>query len=141
MLDVAKQLAFGPRTVGSAAHQQTGDWISETLQVAGWQVEIQESIYQGQPVRNIIGKWGEGQPWIVLGAHYDSRLAADNDPDPQKHAQPVPGANDGASGVAVLMELARTLPDLLEISEPTRPTDTGLPTSQTDLVGILRLGR
>jgi glutaminyl-peptide cyclotransferase len=81
-------------------------------------VEIQESMFQGQPVRNIIGKWGQGDPWVVLGAHYDSRLVADHDPDPQKQYQPVPGANDGASGVAVLLELARTLPDQLTGTGP-----------------------
>ena len=46
----------------------------------------------------------------LLGAHYDSRMFADNDPDPANQTQPVPAANDGASGVAVLLELARTLP-------------------------------
>jgi Zn-dependent M28 family amino/carboxypeptidase len=46
----------------------------------------------------------------LLGAHYDSRIYADNDPNPANHNIPVPGANDGASGVAVLLELARSLP-------------------------------
>ncbi len=46
----------------------------------------------------------------MLGAHYDTRFFADHDPDESKRKQPVPGANDGASGVAVLLELARTLP-------------------------------
>ena len=49
-------------------------------------------------------------PQIILGAHYDTRMFADNDPDPAKRLDPVPGANDGASGVAVLLELARVLP-------------------------------
>lgn len=122
MQAAAVQLAFGPRTVGSAAHLKTGDWIAHTLRDAGWEVEIQETVYQGQPVRNIIGKRGAGAPWVILGAHYDSRLAADRDPDPQKLAEPVPGANDGASGVAVLLELARVLPGQLE-----NRIDSGLP--------------
>jgi Zn-dependent M28 family amino/carboxypeptidase len=46
-----------------------------------------------------------------LGAHYDTRIFADNDPDPSNHSLPVPGANDGASGVAILLELARVLPE------------------------------
>jgi Zn-dependent M28 family amino/carboxypeptidase len=50
-------------------------------------------------------------PQILLGAHYDSRIYANRDSDPSKWTQPVPGADDGASGVAVLLELARTLPD------------------------------
>jgi len=48
-----------------------------------------------------------------MGAHYDTRLYADHDPDPANHTQPVPGANDGASGVAVLLELGRVLPERL----------------------------
>jgi glutaminyl-peptide cyclotransferase len=118
MGDLAYQVALGPRAVGSTAHKQAGDWIAEELRKAGWQVEIQESMFQDQPVRNIIGKWGQGKPWVVLGAHYDSRLAADRDPDPQKQSQPVPGANDGASGVAVLLELARILPGQLTGTGP-----------------------
>jgi Zn-dependent M28 family amino/carboxypeptidase len=61
-------------------------------------------------IRNIVAKRGNGHPWVLLGAHYDSRFVADHDPDPAKQTQPVPGANDGASGVAVLLELARVLP-------------------------------
>jgi len=53
---------------------------------------------------------GQGKPWIILGAHFDSRLWADHDPDRSRRRQPVPGANDGASGVAVLLELARVIP-------------------------------
>jgi Zn-dependent M28 family amino/carboxypeptidase len=58
----------------------------------------------------VIAKRGRGSPWIIIGAHFDTRIYADQDPDPQKRALPVPGANDGASGVAVLLELARVLP-------------------------------
>ncbi len=64
----------------------------------------------GQPVHNVIAKRGTGAPWTILGAHFDSRFKADQDPDPAKRNDPVPAANDGASGVAVLMELARVLP-------------------------------
>jgi len=81
------------------------------LESAGWQVEIQESEALGHPIQNIVAKRGDASPQIILGAHYDSRMFADNDPDLANHTQPVPGANDGASGVAVLLELARTLPE------------------------------
>lgn len=108
--DVLTQDGFGPRLPGSAAHAQTVAWIQAGLQASGWNVEIQESVYQGQTVRNIVAKMGEGAPLLLLGAHYDSRLVADADPDPANHSQPVPGANDGASGVGVLMELGRVLP-------------------------------
>lgn len=80
------------------------------LESVGWQVEIQESTWNDQPVRNLIARRGNGKPWIILGAHYDTRMIADHDPDPTRRNDPVPGANDGASGVAVLLELARVLP-------------------------------
>src|SRR3990172_4321574 len=86
----------------------------EMLRASGWQVEIQETRSMGHPIRNIIAKKGSGEKWIILGAHYDSRLLADQDTDPEKQREPVPGANDGASGVAVLLELARALPRNLE---------------------------
>jgi Zn-dependent M28 family amino/carboxypeptidase len=107
---VTYQESLGPRLPGSDAHAVAVDWISAQAREAGWEVDIQETERMGHPVRNIIAKRGSGAPWIILGAHYDSRMAADQDDDPAKHDQPVPGANDGASGVAVLLELARTLP-------------------------------
>lgn len=109
--DVLTQMAFGPRTPGSSSHDQTVAWMVAELKKAGWTTEVQELEYQGKPVRNVIAKKGSGDPWIILGAHYDSRLVADQDKDPALNALPVPGANDGASGVAVLLEMARVLPD------------------------------
>ena len=82
----------------------------QELQAAGWKTEIQEGQLDGHPIKNIVAKWGEGAPWVILGAHYDSRLVADHDPNPAYRTTPVPGANDGASGVAVLLELARVIP-------------------------------
>ncbi len=108
--DVEYQLTLGPRTVGSQAHEKAVDWMVQQLQTAGWDVEVQEGTMDGQPIRNIVAKWGVGSPWIIIGAHYDSRLVADNDPRMDYRTTPVPGANDGASGVAVLLELARVLP-------------------------------
>jgi len=109
--DVQTQVAFGPRIPGSKSHAQVQEWMREQLESAGWQVEIQESESLGHPIQNIVAKRNDEPPQILLGAHYDSRMFADNDPDTANHTQPVPGANDGASGVAVLLELARTLPD------------------------------
>lgn len=108
--DVEYQVSLGPRLPDSQAHAQAVGWIVAELEQAGWQVRIQETQSMDHPVRNIIARWGSGDPWLVLGAHYDSRMLADRDPDPSKHNQPVPGGNDGASGVAVLLELARVLP-------------------------------
>jgi glutaminyl-peptide cyclotransferase len=107
---VEYQVSLGPRLPGSAAHAQAVDWMLAELQNAGWSSEVQETQLMGHPIRNVIAKRGQGEPWLIIGAHYDSRFWADEDPDPNNHRQPVPGANDGASGVGVLLELARTLP-------------------------------
>lgn len=113
--DVYFQTGLGPRLPGSPAHAQLVDWLQAELQAAGWETEIQETEMLGNPVRNVIARRADdrGSPWFILGAHYDSRLYADQDPDPEKRTEPVLGANDGASGVAVLVELARVLPDNL----------------------------
>ena len=109
--DVQTQVAFGPRIPGSQGHAQVQAWIGKELQSAGWRVDIQTSEALGHPVENIVAKRDDEPPQIIIGAHYDSRMFADNDPDPAKHSEPVPAANDGASGAAVLLELARSLPD------------------------------
>ncbi len=108
--DVQTQVAFGPRIPGSAGHAQVREWMRAELESAGWQVEVHESERMGHPIYNIIAKRNAEPPQIILGAHYDTRMIADNDPDLTKRTEPVPGANDGASGVAVLLELARSLP-------------------------------
>ena len=109
--DVQTQVAFGPRIPETDGHAKVQAWIRNELVAAGWQVEVQESEAMGHPVQNIVAKRGDENPQIVVGAHYDSRMFADNDPDPANRSLPVPAANDGASGVAVLLELARVLPD------------------------------
>jgi len=110
--DVQYQASLGPRTPGSEAHDQIVSWILDELKLANWNAEIQE-LQNGQTIKNVIGKRGDTGPLIIIGAHYDSRFIADQDPDPNLRSQAVIGANDGASGVAVLLELARTLPDNL----------------------------
>ncbi|MEJ2349667.1 MAG: M28 family peptidase [Anaerolineales bacterium] len=116
--DARYQTGLGPRIPGSIAHSQVVDWITSQLSSEGWQTSLQETTMMGHPVKNIIARrlssQNKGLPWIIIGAHYDSRLYADQDPNPDKHSQPVPGANDGGSGVAVLMELGRVLPSDLQ---------------------------
>lgn len=107
--DVLAQVSLGARTPGSVAHAQTIDYIQQELEMAGWKAQIQTTEWDGFSVTNIIASRSEDPPRIILGAHYDSRLQADQDPGPGR-SRPVPGANDGASGVAVLLELARSLP-------------------------------
>jgi hypothetical protein len=107
--DVQRQVDFGPRTPGSVAHAQVLKWIEAELTSAGWTVERQTTASMGHQITNLIA-WRSGSPQVLVGAHFDTRIIADRDPLPELRAQPGPGANDGASGVAVLLELARTLP-------------------------------
>ena len=111
LADVETQVAFGPRIPGSSGHAQVQDWMRAELKDAGWEFRIQSTERLGHPIENIIAYRGEETPKIIIGAHYDTRMVADNDPDETKRLEPVPGANDGASGVAVLLELARVLPE------------------------------
>lgn len=112
---VARQLDFGPRVPGSSAQNEAAAWLSEELSRHGAEVTVQEgyvSAYDGTllPIRNIIGSYNpEARRRILLIAHWDSRHIADQDADPTKRNRPVPAANDGASGVGVLLEIARQL--------------------------------
>jgi len=108
--DVQTQVSFGPRIPGTDGHAKVEAWIRTELESADWMVEVQETERLGHPIHNIIAKRNNNPAQIILGAHYDTRMIADNDPDITKQTEPVPGANDGASGVAVLLELARALP-------------------------------
>ena len=108
--DVETQVSFGPRVPGSEGHARIQEWMQDELEAAGWQVEIQTSEALGHPIENLVARRSAEPPQIILGAHYDTRIRADADPDPAQHTSFVPGANDGASGVAVLLELARSLP-------------------------------
>jgi len=105
---VKAQVALGPRPVGSEASAKASELIAQTLKQNDWRVETQEFAYNGLRVRNVVGKKGHG-PVIILGTHYDTRAQADR--DPTDRSQPVPGANDGGSGTAVLLELSRVLDD------------------------------
>ena len=113
---VSVQMDFGPRIPGTEAHRQTGDWILDELERHEWQIDIQEYSYRGVTLRNITGKAGPavGDP-IILGAHYDTRPLSDRDSTMPEKA--MPGANDGGSGVAVLLELARVL-DAEKLHDP-----------------------
>lgn len=105
---VLAQMEFGPRITGTAEHTAAGDYIVGELRARGWEVEIQPFVYQATSARNFIAKANLGRgPVLILGAHYDTRRRADQ--DAQNPTAPVPGANDGASGVAVLLELARSV--------------------------------
>ncbi len=110
---VARQVAFGPRVPNTRAHEQTGDYLVATLEKYGFAVTEQKftaTTYDGKKLaaRNIIGSFRpDAAKRIMLAAHWDTRPFADE--DSTRKTQPVPGANDGASGVGVLLEVARVL--------------------------------
>lgn len=107
---IEKQLDFGDRVPGSEGHHKIIVWIQEKLAEFGWNTETQRGNSSGRTLVNIIAK-GSDKPRIILGTHYDTRQVANKDPNMDKRLLPVPGAIDGASGVAVLLELANALPE------------------------------
>ncbi len=110
---VQEQVDFGPRIPNSTAHRQAGDKIIQRLKAYGASVKVQEfeaTAYDGTrlQLRNIMGSFNpQARKRILLATHWDTRPWASKDPDdPQA---PFDGANDGASGVGVLLEIARQL--------------------------------
>ncbi|MBI9035755.1 MAG: M28 family peptidase [Bacteroidales bacterium] len=111
--DVKYQVDLGPRIPGTDAHMHLSDWLCAISEQKSW--ECEKIISGSDPeIINIVARRGNRGPLIIIGAHYDTRLWADNDPDPNNRKKPVIGANDGASGVAILTELSRTIPSDLE---------------------------
>lgn len=115
---IDKQMSFGPRVPGSAAHTQCAVWLIEQLRAYGAEVELQKGFmpdYRGsnQQIYNIIGHFTAAEnptrARILLGAHYDTRPWCDEEEEYIDRYYNVPGANDGASGVGVLLEVARQL--------------------------------
>ena len=130
-------MAFGPRVPNSAAHTQCAVWLIEQLRACGAQVELQKGFmpdYRGnnQQIYNIIGHFSTpeiaSRPRILLGAHYDTRPWCDEEEDYNDRLYNVPGANDGASGVGVLLEIARQLGLRMSNSEQSERSnsDSGL---------------
>ncbi|MBW6499470.1 MAG: M28 family peptidase [Bacteroidales bacterium] len=112
---VAAQLDFGPRVPNTEAHRRAAQWLAQTLGRFADTVEVQQAkvrAFDGTVlnISNIIASFDpENRSRILLCAHWDSRPFADFDPDPANHYRPIPGANDGGSGVGVLLEIARQL--------------------------------
>ena len=104
---VKGQCDLGPRPAGSEGARVTARYITDELQRLGWRPSYQDFTYRGVALQNVIARRGDVGPAIIVGAHYDTRARADR--DKVSPNDPVPGANDGASGVAVLLELARVL--------------------------------
>lgn len=114
---IEKQLSFGVRVPGTASHKACKDWMISKFESYGANVigqDFNASIYTGEnwPATNIIAQFNpDHKNRIILSAHWDTRFIAEMDPDKKKKDQPIPGADDGGSGVGVLIELARLLAD------------------------------
>lgn len=110
---VKKQVDFGPRVPGSTAHKACKEWYIQLLKSYGFSVQIQEfkeTSYEGKSLvgYNIIAQYQpEKQKRILLAAHWDSRPKADK--DSVRTNEPIDAASDGASGAAVMLEVARTI--------------------------------
>ena len=115
-----QQCQFGPRIMNSEAHDRCGQWIADKFRQYGMEVTEQKATlkgYDGTALRstNIIASYRpELSDRILICAHWDSRPWADNDPNPDNWKTPVMAANDGASGVGVMLEVARLLDGSLE---------------------------
>lgn len=112
------QTDFGPRVPNTAAHKACAEYLTAKLISFGAETVVQEievktfdnTIIKGY---NIIGQFNSNSnKRVMICAHWDSRPWADNDPDPLNHHKPVDGANDGASGVGVILEIARLISTL-----------------------------
>ena len=123
---VADQVAMGPRVPGLPGHDRCVEYIKARLKAAGAEVTVQDTVFAPagtsiapQRVRNITGRFNAGAPrHVLLLAHYDTRPWADQEDDEKLHSTPIDGANDGGSGVGVLLEIARLmkqLPDNVEV--------------------------
>ncbi len=120
------QVDLGPRVPGSEAHARFVDLAVSRLRNLGARVDVSDATVanpvtgQNVPVRNILATFNPGgTSRILLLAHYDTRPWADEDPSYTNRTKPIDGANDGGSGVAVLLELAR----LMSIQQPTVGVD------------------
>ncbi len=112
--DLVQQCDFGPRVPGTEAHAQCAQWLAQQLYSAADGIVRQEFTAEVKgkqlPLTNIVADFNPvGRRRILLCAHWDSRPAADCDPHLANRNRPIAGANDGASGVAVLLEIARAL--------------------------------
>lgn len=111
------QINLGPRIPGTQASLDFSTWLHDTVNPSKWQITIQNYSISGIELRNFwitkAGVINTEYPEYIIGAHYDSRLHADKECGKTADCDPVPGANDGASGVAGIMELMQYIPDEL----------------------------
>ncbi len=112
---IAKQVDFGPRVPNTDAHKACANYLSSELKRHGAKIYVQEArltAYNGDPLeaKNIIGTFNPDEKRrILLFAHWDTRPYADHDADKANYYKPIDGADDGGSGVGVLLEIARNI--------------------------------
>jgi glutaminyl-peptide cyclotransferase len=112
---IEKQVSFGPRVPNSKQHRQAGNYLVQKLEALGATVSTQDfeaTAFDGTTLylRNIIGSYKpEARKRILLAAHWDTRPFADKEPEEGRRNEPILGANDGGSGVGVLLEIARLI--------------------------------
>jgi glutaminyl-peptide cyclotransferase len=110
-----RQVAFGPRVPGTAGHAAQLQWMTDYLSERADTVAVQRFEHTGPAgetlgLANVFARFRmDARDRVLLVAHWDTRPTADADPDSTRRAEPIAGANDGASGVAVLMQLADVL--------------------------------
>ena len=112
---VTTQVNFGPRVPGSNASMELRNWFMDSRPEFNWTLD--PHFREGYNLTNLEGRFipnnaESNGSVIILAAHYDSRDRAERDPDPNMTNVPIPGANDGGSGVAVLWELAKIIPSM-----------------------------
>lgn len=115
-LYLEQQCAFGPRNPGSSGHRECRAYLTRTLSARADTFLVQPFEYHDATIgktyqlTNLIARFNtDAERQILIGAHWDTRPWADQDPDTARRREPILGANDGASGVAVLLELARLM--------------------------------
>jgi Zn-dependent M28 family amino/carboxypeptidase len=124
-LYVKKQVGFGPRVPNTDNHSKCGEYLISSLRKFSDTIYIQAfkaKAFDGSVLnaKNIIGSFNpKNQNRILLCSHWDSRPFADHDPNPALRKTPIDGANDGASGAAILLEIARQL----HLTKPTIGVD------------------
>ncbi|HET6402437.1 MAG TPA: M28 family peptidase [Candidatus Kapabacteria bacterium] len=116
--DIVKQVDMGPRVPNSSAHAKALKWMDSILTGYTPNVELQHFTDLGYSpgetlnLTNVIASFNPSATWrILILTHYDSRPWADEDPNPKNQNTPIPAANDGGSGTAVMLELARQFKD------------------------------
>lgn len=124
------QCAFGPRAMNTIGHDQCEEWIVSQFRAYGCQVKRQKADLRGYDgttlhATNIMAQYRpELTTRVLLCAHWDSRPWADNDPDEANWHKPILAANDGASGVGVMLEIARLLAEIEKLSQSGQSTQS-----------------